>query len=249
MFETSPSDMMEQYTRSEAAEDASDAAASTATSAESAKGRVRDRKLAYSTVGTPDYIAPEVFQSEKGYGRGCDWWSLGVIMYECLLGYPPFYHSELVGTCRNIVNWKRTFSFPADADCRAFVSPVAKDLIRHLITGEADRFGFEELKKHEFFAGIDWDRLREQQAPIVPPVNGELDTQNFDDYEEQQTSASSRKSSASKSPVRSPRDSLAPHRKSADQLFVGYTFKRFEARPTVMNMFEMQESIEEVEKA
>ncbi|KAA0042078.1 serine/threonine-protein kinase 38-like isoform X2 [Cucumis melo var. makuwa] len=57
------------------------------------------RMLAYSTVGTPDYIAPEVLL-KKGYGMECDWWSLGAIMYEMLVGYPPFYSDDPMSTCR-----------------------------------------------------------------------------------------------------------------------------------------------------
>ncbi|XP_020597794.1 serine/threonine-protein kinase tricorner-like [Phalaenopsis equestris] len=60
------------------------------------------RMLAYSTVGTPDYIAPEVLL-KKGYGMECDWWSLGAIMYEMLVGYPPFYSEDPMSTCRKVI--------------------------------------------------------------------------------------------------------------------------------------------------
>ena len=69
----------------------------------------RDRVLAYSTVGTPDYIAPEVLMAQaQGYGQECDWWSLGVIMFECLVGYTPFYAEEPVVTCRKILQFSQT---------------------------------------------------------------------------------------------------------------------------------------------
>ena len=75
---------------------------------------VRSRQKLYSTVGTPDYIAPEVL-SQRGYGKECDWWSLGVILFECVAGYPPFYADEPMQTCRKIVNWRQTFVFPEEA--------------------------------------------------------------------------------------------------------------------------------------
>ena len=55
------------------------------------------RRMAYSTVGTPDYIAPEIF-SGKGYTFSCDWWSLGAIMFECMIGWPPFCAEEATET-------------------------------------------------------------------------------------------------------------------------------------------------------
>ena len=69
------------------------------------------RALAYSTVGTPDYIAPEVFL-QTGYDKTCDWWSLGVIMFEMLIGYPPFCSETPQETYRKVMNWKTTLEFP-----------------------------------------------------------------------------------------------------------------------------------------
>ncbi|ETE63706.1 Serine/threonine-protein kinase 38, partial [Ophiophagus hannah] len=82
------------------------------------------RQLAFSTVGTPDYIAPEVFM-QTGYNKLCDWWSLGVIMYEMLIGYPPFCSETPQETYKKVMNWKETLIFPPEVP----ISERAKDLI------------------------------------------------------------------------------------------------------------------------
>ena len=83
------------------------------------------RKLAYSTVGTPDYIAPEIFL-QQGYNHSCDWWSLGAIMFECLVGYPPFCSENAHETYRKIISWREHLYFPDDVQ----LSFEAEDLIR-----------------------------------------------------------------------------------------------------------------------
>jgi protein-serine/threonine kinase len=83
------------------------------------------RVMAYSTVGTPDYIAPEIF-SGNGYSFDCDWWSLGTIMFECQIGWPPFCAEEAHDTYRKIVNWRQTLHFPEDVQ----LGPEAENLIR-----------------------------------------------------------------------------------------------------------------------
>ncbi|KAL3669229.1 hypothetical protein V7S43_005612 [Phytophthora oleae] len=132
----------------------------------------RNRQVAFSTVGTPDYIAPEVL-AQKGYGKECDWWSMGVILYECLVGYPPFYADEPVQTCRKIVNWKQSFGFPPEAIAR--LSPQCMDFVRRLICNAENRLGtgsVEEIKQHPWFHGVDWSTLRSIRAPYVPPGGG-----------------------------------------------------------------------------
>ncbi|KAK6164476.1 hypothetical protein DH2020_001340 [Rehmannia glutinosa] len=174
------------------------------------------RTLAYSTVGTPDYIAPEVLL-KKGYGMECDWWSLGAIMFEMLVGYPPFYSDDPMSTCRKIVNWRTHLKFPEEAK----LSLEAKDLISKLLCSVNQRLGSngaDEIKAHSWFNGVDWDNIYHMEAAFIPEVKDELDTQNFEKFEESEH----HNQTSSKS---------GPWRKmlsSKDINFVGYTYKNFE---------------------
>ncbi|XP_058035135.1 rho-associated protein kinase 1 isoform X2 [Ahaetulla prasina] len=146
-----------------------------------------------TAVGTPDYISPEVLKSQGGdgyYGRECDWWSVGVFLYEMLVGDTPFYADSLVGTYSKIMNHKNSLSFPDDND----ISKDAKNLICGFLTDREVRLGrngVEEIKRHPFFKNDQWswENLRDRffgaaVAPVVPDLSSDIDTSNFDDLEE-----------------------------------------------------------------
>lgn len=151
--------------------------------------RMGDNGLVRSSnaVGTPDYISPEVLQSQSGegeYGRECDWWSVGIFLYEILFGDTPFYADSLVGTYGKIMDHKNKLKFPPDAE----VSENAKSLIRGFLTDREHRLGrnsVDEIKRHPFFENDQWtfENLRESVPPVVPELSGDDDTRNFEDVE------------------------------------------------------------------
>ena len=153
------------------------------------KKQHRDRKLLYSTVGTSDYIAPEIFE-HKGYTETVDYWAIGVILFEMVVGYPPFYSEKAYETCQKILNWKDHFKIPEEANLSNFIfvicfyqsnkyayligiGPELSDLINKFIAEPENRLGvhgINEIKAHPFFKSIDWQHIRNGPAPFVPTV-------------------------------------------------------------------------------
>ncbi|XP_077092781.1 rho-associated protein kinase 2 isoform X7 [Siphateles boraxobius] len=141
-----------------------------------------------TAVGTPDYISPEVLKSQGGdgyYGRECDWWSVGVFIYEMLVGDTPFYADSLVGTYSKIMDHKNSLNFPDDVE----ISQEAKNIICAFLTDREIRLGrngVEEIKRNPFFRNDQWtfSTIRETAAPVVPELSSDIDTSNFDEIEE-----------------------------------------------------------------
>jgi len=169
-------------------------------------------------VGTPDYIAPEVFMKNVGYSMECDWWSVGVIMFEMLIGYPPFCSESPNETYRKIMNWKKTLIFPDETP----ISPVAKDLIVRLLCEQETRLGIngvEELMAHPFFKGINWNTLRNQRSPFIPQLSSPIDTSYFDDYPLEDDEGHD-----AGDEYHTPQSNVA-----VDMPFIGYTYKDWKA--------------------
>lgn len=199
-------------------------------------------------MGTPDYIAPEIFL-QQGYGQECDWWSLGAIMFECLVGYPPFCSENAHETYRKIMNWREQLYFPEDVH----LTPDAEDLIRRyvllfvtanryfrcflltdlfpfifrnrLICAPEMRLGrhsVHEIMSHPFFHGVDWANIRRMESPFIPVLTSITDTSYFptEDLEKVPEHPEQQHDYSMVSDENS---------KQKDLAFVGYTFKRFES--------------------
>lgn len=177
-------------------------------------------------VGTVDYIAPEVFE-KKGYTETVDFWSLGTILFEMLLGYPPFCGKSPSATLNNVMHFEKNFRIPHEPP----VSADAVDLMYKLITRAEKRLGkngVAEIKAHPFFRGINWREIRNRPAPIVPRLSGEEDTRNFDKFEMTNQWV----------PVINPNSSA---QRNEGMLFIGYTYKKpptLDAKKEIDEIFE-----------
>ncbi|KAM0237717.1 hypothetical protein ACHAPO_004367 [Fusarium lateritium] len=130
--------------------------------------------------GTTEYLAPEVLLDESGYTKMVDFWSLGVLVFEMCCGWSPFYAEDTQQMYKNIAFGK--VRFPRDTlsqEGRNFVKGLLNRNPKHRLGATDDA---EELKRHPFFADVDWTLLTKKliTPPFKPKLKSETDVSYFD---------------------------------------------------------------------
>ena len=124
--------------------------------------------LGFSKVGSIMYVAPEVVE-KKYYGEEVDWWSVGIIFYEMVVGFTPFFEGTQEEIIYKIKNFKKYLNIPYEVKNK--LSKEGQKLIYDFLEDKEKRLGIggiEEIKKHPFFKGFDWDNIRNIKPPFIP---------------------------------------------------------------------------------
>lgn len=184
--------------------------------------REREVNYAKSIVGSPDYMAPEVLKGEE-YDFTVDYWSLGCMLFEALAGYPPFAGATVDETWQNLKCWQKVLRKPSYEDPNYFLSKRTWDLITRLVAAKGQRFhDIHEIHRHEYFAEVDFSKLREQRAPFVPELDSETDAGYFDDFGSEADMAKYKEVHDKQKALE---DMAERDEKMGKGLFVGFTFR------------------------
>ncbi|EGF83507.1 hypothetical protein BATDEDRAFT_8805, partial [Batrachochytrium dendrobatidis JAM81] len=202
---------------------------------------MRKELRAFTLVGSPDYMAPEVLVSrEQGYDLTVDYWSLGCILFECLTGYPPFTANSTDDVWLNVYHWSKVLERPVyvGQDEEFNLEDCAWDLITKLIANHEDRYKIpEQIISHSFLEPyIKFTALRAPEGPkppLIPKLTSSIDTSYFDDFNdptdmERYKEVHQRQTDLEKSGSELAGVDTCRNLRSA---FVGFTFKHNQAIP------------------